>query len=223
MLVVAAGAHDRGLIVVRKCSYEQTVISLELRHIGTGYDRPGCTDGAVPVIWAATAYDGIEADRVIIQVVTRACAVTSKQRGNVVACIGARHRLVDLVFHHGASRVVAVVTTQACKQIGGIGTGAVPGAGQNFGVTSMLALAGDDGFPEQGSYALAPQCDVASAGVGRRDAIATRAAMWGVACWTTASIVEMRAQDIGRWILDLRACKGDRSHKHQDCKNGPLH
>src|SRR5208283_1056341 len=88
---------------------------------------------AIPIPLSAAGYGGIQAHRVVGQVV--AVAVIAQQGRNLVkGSVGGWQRLIDLVLHHGALGIVAVMAAKAGDQAIHVGSTSSHAGRQNFRV-----------------------------------------------------------------------------------------
>src|SRR5271165_6641540 len=214
VLIVAGGAQNDRVAVIGRRTDEEAIVLYELVHLRAG-GIGDCTvdDRAVPVVLAAAANRGVQSHRVVIEVVAQAVAVISEQGRNVLRRIGRGNGLIDLVLHHRALGPVAVVAAEAGQDAAHVGCAGVEGSRQRLRiVAAAIVLPGDDGLAEQRSNVLAPEGHVAGGGIGGRNAVAARAAMWSMTGCAATTIVEVSAQHVsGGAPSCLRHCeRGER-------------
>src|ERR1022692_2929823 len=116
VLVVAGGAGNHSRVVVGGQADEEPVVLEELGRIRTVHRDYAADLTAVPVPLAAARDRGVQSHRVIGEVAVGTCAIAViplQSRNAVEGSVSGGQRFKDLVLHHCALGIVAVMAAQA--------------------------------------------------------------------------------------------------------------
>jgi len=180
---------------------KESVVGDEFAGVGAvhGDGAGGRALGAIPVVLAAAAYLRVHAHRVILQVASRATSSRgdAKQRGYLIkGSVGAGKGLIDLILHHGAFSVVAVVAAEAGEQAIHVGRSSGHAGGQGLSVASAAGYSAEGkGLTVEAGHILAPEDGLSGGEVGSfGSAVAVCAVVGCMASRTAAAVVEVGAE-----------------------------